>query len=154
MIRILRFLITVLIIFSGGLTAQENNNNIIPDPRLSEVFTYEQIQDFLKTNPEKIFYYNYFLDHSYFISTVVEGKPVHDLNISSVKSKSGSYFSEDLNNFVPEHFNVLKYDFCIQYERYSHYILGNTDKVMVFYPKKVFEESYKEYLNSLGYSNK
>ena len=159
MLRQSVILFVILLISNTIFSQEKQNTKIQPDPRLYEVFSQDEIQAWLVNNPIKILYYNYFLNNSYFLSTVVEGKPVVDLNIYSVRQikadKTGGHplFNEDLSKFSKEKFNVLKYDFFIQEEHYSHYVLGKTGKVMVFYPKKMFEKAFQDYLASLGISS-
>jgi hypothetical protein len=109
-------------------------------------------------NPEGILYYNYYLDNSYYVATNDPSKPTSTaLDIHTVKtidaSSSGktSLFSEDLSKFDTKTFNVLKYDFATDFNKYTTYKLGNTGKLLVFYPKAVFIEMFNEYKKSFGY---
>ncbi len=132
-----------------------NSNQIKPDTRLYECFDKTYIQQLQKDNPELILYYNFYLDNSYFIGKEVPEKPVNGKDIHNVtlKRKTSSdkvqYFNEDLSDFNPEKFNVLKYNFDVDYNRYTHYILGNTGKILIFYPKKRFIKKYNDYKKTL-----
>ncbi len=135
---------------------QYNNTKkqVKPDQRLYECFEKNYLEKLAENNPKQILYLNFFLDNSYFISKIVPGKPVDDQNIYMVplkkKSRSGKteYFKEDLSSFDPKVFIVLKYDFNILENKYSHYVLGDTGLVLVFLPRERFNKNFSVYVNS------
>jgi len=131
------------------------NKGIKPDPRLYDCFTKEYINQLIK-QPRLLAYYNFYLDNAYVVADTDLGKPVESTDISQVKTldnglgNGGKLFSEVLNPFNPKKFNPLKYDFQTHPELTTNYKLGNTGKMLVFYPSKVFASMYKEYLKSLN----
>ncbi len=151
-------LIFLAVFFFRNSFAQNITNNISPDPRLYECFDSAYIQRTLSGNPEGIIYYNYLLDHSYFIAENDPSKPTTNaLDIYKVKKKDlkktgkTEFFNEDLSSFNPKKFNVLSYNFIYDFNKYTTYKLGNTGKLLVFYPKSVFIQMYNEYKKSIGY---
>ncbi|MHC1706288.1 MAG: hypothetical protein AB9842_02070 [Bacteroidales bacterium] len=138
-----------------GMSQKLNTREIKADPRLYECFPKNYV-DGLSENPRLLLYYNFYLDHSYFISEP-KGKAGQGIDITTVRYKEPGpdgqvkYFNEDLNHFNPKKFCALKYNFRPSPEGYTHYILGNTRKVMIFYPAQDFTKKYNEYLQSFGF---
>ncbi len=130
-------------------------SQVKPDARLYQCFDKTYIQQLQKDNPELILYYNFYLDNSYFVGKEVPGKPVQCKNIKKVTLKNETlsgkvqYFNEDLSNFNPKTFNVLKYNFNTDYNKYTNYFLGKTGKILIFYPKKRFIKKYNDYKKTL-----
>jgi hypothetical protein len=146
----------LFIIIGLGASAQSNaKNNIKPDSRLYDCFTKEYVNDLVK-NPRLLLYYNFYLDHSYFVRTSTPDKPVVGTDISTVKlaldekGESSGSFNEDIANFNEKAFNPLKYNFVTDNENFTVFTLGNTGKAIVFYPQKRFAEMYNEYLKSFN----
>jgi hypothetical protein len=151
------FIFLSIITFSNSF-GQNTTTAITPDARLYQCFDSAYVQRTLAINPEGILYYNYFLDYSYYIATNDPSKPTTTaLDIYKVKTTDiagtgkTSLFNEDLSKFDAKTFNVLKYDFATDFNKYTTYKLGNTGKLLVFYPKAVFIEMYNEYKKSFGY---
>jgi len=136
-----------------SLYSQEKG--IKPDPRLYDCFTKEYVNQLIK-QPRLLAYYNFYLDHSYVIREADPGKPVETIDITTVKTVDNGLgngdvpFSENIIQFNPARFNPLKYDFKTHPELTTNYKLGNTGKMLVFYPSKVFTSMYNEYLKSLN----
>ncbi len=123
-----------------------------PDSRLYQCFSEEYLKNLETSNPKLIAYYNFYLDHSYFISTGKSEKKVDGNSIFSVKYKeqANKYFDEDIKVFSTQKFNPLKYDFKIEKNLYSHYLIDDKT-VLIFYPMKRFMKEYKKYLIELGF---
>ncbi len=142
----------LLLCFSAviGMAQQE----IRPDPRLYECFSREYVES-LNEQPRLLLYYNFFLDHAYFVSDA-DGKAPQGTDIREVTyrepDENGNFkpFDEDLSKFDPAKFNVLKYDFRIRKDLYTHYKLGDTGKVLVFLPQEQFTAKYNEYLRTFN----
>ncbi len=132
----------------------EKSSGIKPDPRLYECFSKEYV-DGLQGNPKLIAYYNFYLDHSFFISEP-QKKPSQGTDISQVAYKEPDaagkvrYFNEDISKLTSQNLNVLKYDFKLSQDKYTHYLLGNSGRTLVFYPMKDISARYHEYLKSLN----
>ncbi|MCX6269926.1 MAG: hypothetical protein NTU44_01675 [Bacteroidetes bacterium] len=126
--------------------------NIKPDPRLYECFPKDYV-DGLQSNPRLLLYYNFYLDNAFFVSEPT-GKASNGLDISEVTYKEPGpngeirRFDEDLSKFDVKKFNALKYNFKISPGVYTHFVLGKTGKVLVFYPQLDFTKKYNEYLKS------
>ena len=149
-------IIFALSVLSLQTYSQGNKNREIKaDPRLYECFSKEYVES-LADNPRLLLYYNFYLDHAYFLN-IPEGKPSQGVDITTVKYKEPGpdgnirYFDEDVTKFDPKKFCALKYSFKPSQEGYTHYLLGNTGKVLIFYPANEFTKSYNEYLKSFGF---
>jgi hypothetical protein len=147
--------LSIINVSSFGQKTDIDFNQINPDARLYECFDKTYIQQLQKDNPELILYYNFYLDNSYFVGKEVPEKPINgkDIHTVTLKNETSSdkiqYFNEDLSKFNPKTFNVLKYNFKTDYNKYTNYILGNTGKILIFYPKKRFIKKYNDYKKSL-----
>lgn len=148
----------LLALFFIGFQAhsqQQSHKEIKPDPRLYECFPKDYV-DGLKNNPRLLLYYNFYLDHTYFLNQP-QGKPSQGVDITTVTYKEPGpdgqvrYFDENLATFDPKKFCALKYNFKPSQEGYTHYLLGSTGKVLIFYPAKDFTKAYNEYLKSFGF---
>ncbi len=149
------FFFSFINVYSFAQKTEINSIQIKPDARLYECFDKTYIQQLQKDNPEQILYYNFYLDNSYFIGKEVPGKPVNGKDIHNVTLKketpSGKvqYFNEDLSDFNPKTFNVLKYNFKTDYNKYTYYISKETGEILIFYPEKKFVKKYNDYKKTL-----
>ncbi len=132
------FYITLVLIFTLSTSIfSQNSNKVTPDPRLYQC---------LVSNPEMIAYYNYYLDHSYYVASLKAEKEVTGKDIHSVekKSKDGNItnvkFSETKYN--AKTFNVLKYNFETGYLLAPNYLWKEAGIVIVFYPEKSIKEEF------------
>lgn len=146
-------LLSLFFISFQAFTQQSvTNRELKPDSRLYECFPKDYV-DGLKDNPRLLLYYNFYLDNAFFISEAI-GKPAQGLDILQVSYKEPGpdgqtrYFDEDLSAFNPKTFNALKYSFSIAKDNYTHYLLGNTGKVLIFYPQQDFVKKYNELLKA------
>ena len=141
--RSLSLVILCLALYGGlKVNAQQTDscNKVTPDPRLYECFESSFIETQLEKNPDLILYYNYFLDHSYYLTDL---PPKEDF-VQSLKVLDFSA-DEDLSKL-----NVLKYKLELSNDRITYYRLGPRDKIIVFYSGKDFTRMYNEYMVSLG----
>jgi hypothetical protein len=134
------------------IAQQSATREIKPDARLYECFPKDYV-DGLKDNPRLLLYYNFFLDNAFFVSDA-KGKAPQGQDITKVTYKEPGpdgqprYFNEDLSSFNPKKFNALQYQFNISHDKYTQYLLGNTGKVLIFYPQQYFTQKYREYLKT------
>lgn len=122
------------------VSAQNRSSKLTPDKRLEEVFSKQELSDMLTNQPEKISYYNYFLENAYYISDIAKGPVVKITNVS-LRNNFSVFFKEDVNAISPKTFNYLKYNFKIDNNHFISYSLEN-GKYLVFYPKNETEAKY------------
>jgi hypothetical protein len=152
-------IVIIFLLFLGFLTASgqgaAQTKKIIPDPRLYDCFGKPAVEAMMN-NPRQLLYYNFFLDHAFFVTDGKDKKPSEGINIFTVQCKDPGpngevkYFNEDVNKFDPKTFNVLKYQFKPEQDNYAHYLLGTTGRLIIFYPQKDFAKMYREYLKSFN----
>lgn len=114
-----------------------------PDPRITQRFGYEYVDFLLKNNPDLIIYYNYYLDYSYYLTDIPEGKAVSDIPILRYINNQ----SIDLGNF-----NVLLCDVKRFYDQPSYYRIDNK-QLLIFYSEKEFMKAFNEYRKQKGLIN-
>ncbi|HRY33104.1 MAG TPA: hypothetical protein P5531_09090 [Bacteroidales bacterium] len=144
--------VMLMLCFSASIAMAQQE--IKPDPRLFECFSRDYVES-LQEQPRLLLYYNFFLDHAYFVSDA-GGKAPQGTDIREISfrepDENGNFrlFDEDLSTFNPATFNALKYDFRIRKDVYTHYKLGDTGKVLVFLPQEQFTAKYNEYLRTFN----
>lgn len=146
----------VILFFSTGICVaqQQSKHGVKPDPRLYDCFEKSYV-DGLQSNLRLLHYYNFYLDHSYFISDMPE-KPVEWKDISTLALRNPGpngetlYFSENPAQVKTGTFNPLRYDISLQPTMFTNYLLGKTGKILVFYSNKAFNDKFNDYMKSLN----
>jgi len=135
-------MISIMFFILYGVHAQESTpgTKVIPDARLYECFDSLFIETQLTDNPDIILYYNYFLDHSYYLTDL---PPKEDF-IATLKSIDFPD-DEDLTNL-----NVLKYKLELSNDKITYYRLGTSDRVIVFYEGNEITRRFNGYMVSIG----
>ncbi len=144
-------ILLLILSFSTSLFSQ-NTKKIVPDARLYQCFENSYIDDLLVNNPEQIAYYNYYLDHSYYVASLNAPKQVIGTDIHTVvqKSKVGkpTNIKFNLTTYNVKTFNVLKYNFETGFLLTPNYIWKEAGIVVVFYPEKSIKEEFKKYMQN------
>lgn len=145
--------IFVFIIFSVlPASAQNSENPYMPDQRLYQVMDKAYLDQLFIDKPELILYYNYYLDHSFYVAKLDNEKPVTGTDIHSVslitKGNTDKKFSETV--FNPSVFNVFKYDFGRDLDRFTTYVWQEAGVALVFLPQRHFQAQFKEYSKSIN----
>lgn len=132
-----------------GWAVAQTKSAPVPDQRIYEAYDQATIEHLLATSPRTIEYYNFFLTESYYIEEVAQEK-VHDLEGMEEFTLKHPAVGE-VPDFSPEglkNLNVLRFSINISPIGGAMYRLGNTNKIIVFYPGQVITENFKKYLNS------
>lgn len=117
-----KILIAALIAFHLNVMAQ-NNGLVEPDPRLFQVMDREYVLRLQSESPEILTYYNFFLDHSYYIDPLPAGKEP---------------FWETIPFFDPATDNILSLKLKRDRMHRKYYRIGNSDKLLVMYSDQEF----------------
>jgi hypothetical protein len=144
--RMLKYLASGIFLMVSflSLSAQTGNDPFSPDPRLLQVIEPTQLAQLQKDKPELILYYNYLLDHCYYVVQLNAVKPVTGTDIHTVSLKgSPAKFSE--KTFRQSDFNVMKYDFSRDLDRYTTYVWKEAGVALVFHPLRHFQASFADY---------
>ena len=122
---------------------------ITPDSRLYDVFDSSYISNMQLTNPALLAYYNFYLDNSYYTSSLTQPKIVTGDDITKVTVKENIakkkivYFSE--KTYTAKSFNVLKYDFKTQDTNFTTYLWNNANVAIVFLPRDKISAAFQQY---------
>ena len=156
--QIFALLFVFLSAFSFSNSIGQNSSVITPDSRLYECFDSSYVQQTLETNPALIAYYNFYLDNSYYVSSLKQPKAVTGENINKVtvnedlSKKKTIYFNE--KTYDAKAFNVLKYNFKTQDSNFTTYLWKEADLAIVFLPRVKIAAAYKEYCKKNNIPNK
>jgi len=119
-----------------------------PDSRLYEVFGKDFIDNLVKTDPGKVSFYNFYLENSYYTTTLNLPKPVTgtDIHTVSQKNNNSKFFSEKI--FNKKTFNPLKYDFKVDQSNFTSYIWHEAGIAIIFHPMNHIQADYKNFMDS------
>lgn len=139
-----------LLVLSRQAIAQTTADPYTPDTRLSEVMSKDYLQQLSNERSELILYYNYYLENSFIVLNLnqekqVSGIDIHTVNYSRNSGKTGLF---DESSFNANTFNVLKYDFPTNLEKYTTYVWKEAGVALVFYPARQLETNFKNYLKN------
>ena len=127
----------------------QNTNKVIPDSRLYQCFEKSYVDNLLKNNPEKIAYYNFYLDHSYYTVKLdrIGEKPITGIDIHKVniKSPDGKVTTRTFNetSFNTKTFNMLKYAFNNENMNFPTYIWKEMGIAIVIRPEQYIKDDFK-----------
>jgi hypothetical protein len=149
-IRQLFVIATLFFLFQAHpASSQVSNNYYSPDARLYECMDKAYLDQLSADQSELILYYNYYLDHSYYVVSLKAEKPVtgvdiHTVTLNTDKSSSGKFFTE--KQYVQGKFNPLKYNFTRVLDGFKTYVWKDAGIALVFYPQRHFQTQFKDYL--------
>jgi len=142
----LSLFLLIFTVLSFNLNAQTSNilETITPDARIYVAFDNDFVNELKADNPALILYYNFYLDSAYSISELPADKNEFLSNLTSL----------DLDdNIKTSEINILKLDLDLNFEQQTYYRIGKSDRVMIFYSGKEFNEKFNDYRYSLGLLN-
>ena len=130
--------------FAQSKSFTYNGHSIELDKRIIEHFGLEYVTTLETTNPDLLFYFNYFVKNAYRVEDI--GQKISEPEIQSIsdlskseKSKAPAFNSSDLAGF-----NILAYSIQLSDEQ-QVYKTGNGSEVIIVLPKKQFFEKYNSY---------
>jgi hypothetical protein len=141
----LSFLFIGLFIFALNANSQTVSK---ADTRLSDVFGKVYVDNLIKTDAAKIAFYNYYLENSYYTTTLNLPKPVTGTDIHTVVSKNDNskLFSETV--FNKKTFNPLKYDFKVEENNFKTYIWQEAGIAIIFHPMSHIRSDFENFKKS------
>jgi hypothetical protein len=150
-LRQLLFAAPLLFFFqSNPALSQVPLNYYSPDTRLYECMDKAYVDQLSADRSDLILYYNYYLDHSYYVASIKAEKPVTGTDIHTVtvnsdkKSPDKQLFNE--KQYMQGKFNPLKYNFSPALDGFTTYIWKEAGIALVFYPLRYFQSQYNEYI--------
>jgi hypothetical protein len=125
-----------------------------PDKRLSEVFSQKDLSQMESSKSELIPYYNYYLDHSYYVVDLkkaakkVTGTNIHTVNSRTNGTETSVLFSD--TKYSKDTFNPLKYNFNLQSNYFVTYVWEDAGVAIVFYPLSQISNAFKKETGKTG----
>ncbi|MBU1719704.1 MAG: hypothetical protein KKA07_11600 [Bacteroidetes bacterium] len=145
-------LICLFVFVINGTGYAQQGSGVTPDSRLYEVFEKSVVDDWVKNSPEKIQYYNYYLENCFYtvqLNTAekpITGEDIHTVSYAEGILLKGNSFDEEVTGFSSKKFNALKYNFQIDSKIYVTYIWKEAGIALVFLPLKNIEAGFKKSL--------
>ncbi len=126
-----KIILSFMLIFAGYYAFSQQ---VTIDERLYAKYHESDLQAILQNHPNDIEYMNWLLDNSYVI------KQLHESEYNISKYPKLKYFDKEtkmagaeVTEYNPENFNIMEFDFEIDYKNSNAYLIGNTGKLLVFY---------------------
>lgn len=140
------FFIAFFVFFSLIGFSQSKKN--IPDKRLYEVYSSDEINRMLNSDLKQLEYLNYYLDNCYYVVSLNNSqKPIEGIDIKLVTDKkTGKNFNE--KTYLKGNFNVLKYNFNTGDTYALTYVWKEAGIAIVFRPEKHIKEDFEKKYNS------
>lgn len=141
--------IAFLLISCQGFS-QEVNHSYSPDPRLYECMNRNYLQQLSNSKSELILYYNYYLNHSYYVVELKSDKPVTGTDIHTVpfSQESGATGTFSEKSYNANTFNVFKYVFVRKLDGFTTYVWKEAGVALVFYPTRHVQANFNYYLKN------
>ena len=133
----------VAILLFSNIIAYSQSKKPIPDPRLKEVFSESEIAKRLESAPDKIVYYNFYLNNYCSVEKTAPANSLFKGDVSEIKAKSGSSWIIDADHFDIKSFNMLKFKIPLELDKKIYYTIGNTNTFLVFISVNEFSSKYK-----------
>ncbi|HOY33178.1 MAG TPA: hypothetical protein PKW80_14965 [Bacteroidales bacterium] len=131
----------------GNLFAQ---NIYKADARLADCMSQEYITQLENSGSELIPYYNFYLDHSYYVVGLnatekeITGQDIHTVTQQTDHAAMNIYFKE--TTYSQEKFNPLKYNFNLSANSFTTYIWKEAGIALIFYPLSHISADFKEFM--------
>ena len=121
-------------------------NEITPDPRISEAFGQSKVADLQKNNPDLLVYYSFFLKEGFIIRNYGQEKVIANLGSIPKISLKKEFSGESLPDLKNGNLNILKFDYKINPDSETICRIDESGYVIVFL-------SGNEIENKLRYSD-
>lgn len=142
----MKFLLLSLAISTVFATHVWSQQDITADSRLSVVYDQNYLNNLRQNNPKDLEYLNWYLDNSYSIvyAGLEKCAQMPYLKHLNLETKS---IEDNVISIDPEDFNIFLYSFERQYDKKSHYRIGDTGYAIVFESHKKLAENFNNYQN-------
>lgn len=146
--KIFNYLSLVFLLITANLYAQKTVSTSKVDTRLYDVFGKSYIDNLAKTDANQLTYLNFFLENSYYVTSLVSEKPIvgTDIHKVSIKNNSNVFFSE--KTFNKKTFNPLKYNFVIDQNNFITYIWNEAGIAIIFHPQNHIKLDFDNYIRT------
>ena len=120
---------------------KESSKLVTADSRLVDAMGESFVERIEKENQNMVIYNNFFLDNSYYISELPDGKSDF---LNSLKTLPISPETDQ------KEINVLKYELNLNFDKETYFRMENSNKVMIFYSNEDLIRKYNEHRRVLG----
>lgn len=138
-IKGLLFAIMMLICFASF----SQNNDVVIDSRLKEIYSETELNKLIKDAPDKIAYYNLYLNNYCSVEKSAPANSIYKGDVSIIKANLGSNWVVDSNSFDIKSFNMLKFFIPLEIDKKIYYSIGNSNTFLVFISVVEFSNIYK-----------
>jgi len=142
----MKIVILLLAISTVFATHSMSQQIINVDSRLSVVYDQDYINDLLQNNPQELEYLNWYLDNSYVIVFAGQDKCAQMPYLKYINPEDKS-IGENVMSIDEENFNIFLYSFERQYDKKSHYRIGDTGYAVIFESHLKLAENFNKYQN-------
>jgi len=134
-----RFFLSMLalILFSPAFS----QNSVQADPRVTDYFGTQKVNEWAKNSPDSIKYYNFFVNNSFELWKVENAALRSDAQNPVALSLPDNDLSLLLNNMSA--FNILKANLTWQKDKTTWYRLDGTQYMLLLQPLNYLENKFK-----------
>lgn len=143
--RIMKKIIMLLVMTLAVLNVFSQQSVAI-DSRLYAKYQEEDLQNILSNDPSQIEYLNWMLDNAYVIKDI-NSPQANNFPRLKYFDKETKQTSSEVSEYNPESFNIMEFDFNIDYKKSNAYLIGNTGKLLVFFSGEDLTKLYNNYKN-------
>ncbi len=129
-------------------TSFSQNNNVVIDPRLKQIYSEAELNKLKKEAPDKIAYYNLYLNNYCSVEKSAPTNGIYKGDVSIIKANLGSNWVVDPNSFDIKSFNILKFHIPLEIDKKIYYSIGNSNTFLVFISITEFSNIYKNQSSS------
>lgn len=140
-----------LIIHYSPIKAQVVIDPYSPDSRLYQCMDKAYVNQLSSDKSALILYYNYYLDHSFYVVSLKKEKPVTGIDIHTVTLNTSGTAVETFSEktYSASAFNVLKYNFNRDLNGFITYVWQEAGIALVFIPQRHFQAQFADYSKSI-----
>lgn len=138
--------IIVLLVTTLAFANVFSQQSLSIDDRLYAKYQAEDLQAIQASNPANIEYLNWMLDNSFVIKDINSPEANNFPKLRYLDSETKMPGAE-VTAYDPENFNIMEFDFEIDYKKSNAYLIGNTGKLLVFYSGEDLTKFFNNYKN-------
>jgi len=129
----------------GVLLFTLNSFAQISDPKLSAVYSPEQLNNLKNTMPGSIDYLNYYVNNSYRIVDFPTEKAIEHRMLKKIDPLTGQTINQEITINDIRDFNPYLFNCKPQMTSRTYYKIGNTGKMLIMYSHKEIQAGFKQW---------
>lgn len=123
-----------------------SQQSVTIDNRLYAKYQAADLQNILNNNPAEIEYLNWMLDNAYVIKDI-NSPEANNFPRLRYFDKETKQSAAEVTDYNPDNFNIMEFDFNIDYKKSKAYQIGNTGKLVVFFSGEDLTKLFNNYKN-------